>query len=273
MPYNYIITCGTSQLELGKLKKLSYSTAEAEKLIQEITYSNLPAEEFYQQHQTDALKILRALKNLKGDLPGAIGHTDNPFGAEISTLSALITQRSQLHGDLKHAFSTILASDSVAGYFCAQILALFLEQEFELAKVDIETVWMLKEDPENQETIATAMNNLVDIAFKSMKNHAETAGIQNAIVLTGGFKSTLPCLTLFAILYGIELIYIFEKSSQVQTLGTMIDLRDKSTRDEWIKKWRFVLEKGRIDKDSFMYRLINQRIENQDKIYFILPKT
>ena len=41
MPNNYIITCGTSQLEVDKLTGLSYSRDEAERFIEGMETSTL----------------------------------------------------------------------------------------------------------------------------------------------------------------------------------------------------------------------------------------
>lgn len=270
MPVHYVITCGTSQIEKEKLKgSLGFSEKEAANFISQVKRAKgqQTPEVFFNEHQTEYARIVKKLIENWNKLPDLIGKEDNPFGAEISTLKAYMKDRPA------EATATVLTSDSAAGYFCSRILLTLLKSKDDI-NIDNEPkmVGRLDEEPSNQECVNLAMVNLINLAYDALKvenpRNPETKGICNIIIASGGFKSILPGLTLFAFVYGLELVYLFEQSNLPQVLTPAMNLTDRKVREKWIDHWKFVIENGRLERASYIYQLINLRTQNPNAVFY-----
>ena len=134
------------------------------------------------------------------------------MGAELSTLAKLWARK---EWDPKQDTLTLLASETDAGVWCAAMArAMLLEWGVPAGNITPQVVEQLKELPGSPEDAAINLAKAVMQANISYR--------KNVIVITGGFKSGIPVLTVVALVYGMRLVYLFEDAPDVQ----WIDLRE-----------------------------------------------
>lgn len=260
---NFIITCGTSQIERKKLVLVGLSEDEIDRLIGELE-SSQPDAILNQGLELHLNTIVDRLITMELLLKTNIGTDDNPFGAEFSTLYMIMDQD---HAGDRNFF--ILSSDTGKGMFCARVLQSLLIRHYgiDLGEISILVVPGLKEDPHRQDDIEILMHNLLDKISDSLVNNSDRM-VDNVIVMTGGFKSIIPCLTLVATLFGLEMVYLFEHSRHIQKLTPVIKLSIKTTREKWISNWNEVIRGGQVNETSWMYQLIKIRNERKDEVFW-----
>lgn len=261
---NFIITCGTSQIERKKLEAVGLSDSEVDRLITDLEKCR-PVAMLDQEFEHPLNLIVDSLLRKEQLLQITIGTDDNPFGAEFSTLYMIMDPD---HAGGRRIFS-ILSSETGKGVFCARILQSLLIRRYEIDPGDINILKVpgLKEDPQDQDEIESLMHNLLDKISDSLVNNSGRMA-DNVIVMTGGFKSVIPCLTLVATLFGLEMVYLFEHSRHIQKLMPMINLKEKNIRQKWINNWNDVMRSGQVNEMSWMYQLIKIRNERKDEVFW-----
>ncbi len=248
--YNLIITCGTSQINPDK--KSLWSGIDASLTIEFFRdlkrRDNRPnPQAFYQNHNKLAGRLLTTLLNRKEELSNST-LSDSPFGAEISTLYKLKELgKPTENGNStnwrgwtpeKDTCYTILSSDTPDGYFCAQILyGLLVNQGFwqippeKVKPVSDQTViFGLKPDAANAKQTETGLANLIQRVHEHKQQEEQC---RNVIVASGGFKSILPYLSLFALLHCWEMVYLFEDSPVIQPFFSPRSGLTSKERKEW----------------------------------------
>lgn len=253
---NLIVTCGTSQIKSDKLTKHTDVLANGEYFNFEVDLNELNYNDFTTKHQLTINKLKGRLEKRKEDLELLIGEKNNPFGAEICTIKKLFLSQPDLSSNLVRKKCFIISSDTVSGRVCADILKWECINFLKIPEddINIKQVAGLREKPETEQGINEAMDQLVS----SLKNESIQPQWRNIIIMTGGFKSILPCLTLTALYYGLEMAYLFEDSKHLQLLMPVIDWTDKKKREKWINNWREVLKEGKVAVNSWQYRLLAQ---------------
>ena len=99
----------------------------------------------------------------------------------------------------------LLYSDTCSGAFCAGVLYRLLTQVYNLPQGTIacQKIDELRERPRaGMEQVAE--NNTRRALLEGRKE-----GVQNIFVMTGGFKSTLPILTIIALVHNDHIYYLF----------------------------------------------------------------
>lgn len=240
--HRIIIPCGTSQIEPEKLRALDLASAteEIKDFLDDVKYSPLAPEEFYRKHQRIFREIITKLIERSAELSDR-PMADSIFGGEISTLQELKHHEGWHLWNPSQDSYVILSSDTGPGYFCAHLLRKLLvhpkfwnipEDRIENSPVIIDR---LKDSPPSELATAEALKNLVLAIHNNMVPVHAQAKERNVLLMTGGYKSIIPCLTLFSVFYGFELVYLFEKSAFVHSLFPDIAFSD----EEW-KQWRTV---------------------------------
>lgn len=138
-----------------------------------------------------------------------IGTDFNPFGAEISTLFKM--QKSSVFNPAQDEI-VLLYSDTKAGAFSAGVLYKLLLKVWDMSppKVKYERIPKLKEIPID---VSEAEKNVEEALFNSRNDQ-----IENVFVMTGGFKSVIPMLTICAFVNNDDIYYLFEKSRELRKL-------------------------------------------------------
>ncbi len=217
LPRHFIIPCGTSQLDeraltaLDLRNKRPYNALRDRPDIEQQTtqaFDDFPPPEDQPQAQDSFLPFLKTLQE-KATIQEAhtfVGSPQNPMGAELSTLARL---HHNGQWSPQQDTITILSSETAAGVWCAAMLREMLKAwgvpAGNIAPIVIE---QLNECPQSPDD---AMVNLA----QTVMNKANPER-QNIIVMTGGFKSSIPVLTVVALVYGMRMVYLFEKADQVQ---------------------------------------------------------
>jgi hypothetical protein len=103
-----------------------------------------------------------------------------------------------------------------------------------------------------------ALLNFSEILLKFLDKDKESYD-HNSLIMSGGFKSTIPCLTLASFFFGIELLYIFESSNQLQKIHPKIDLSTEEKRSFWNDVWEELLNIGFKNNASCVRNLLEYR--------------
>jgi putative CRISPR-associated protein (TIGR02619 family) len=237
-----IVTCGASQIDNVKVSMLGTGRPVKEwkavlKFVERVKETKKGIryntwwrdDEDVQVHSqvfVDALALEWENKRMddsdKGseNLDKLITLSRNPFGAEISTLFKMATKQPPVFDPQKDKV-TLLYSDTQSGGFCVNVLyhLLIHKRTWKMAPGQLEPkrVPELREEPSNVEE---AEKNLHTKVHESRKEDA-----QNIFVITGGFKSIIPAITVYALVYGEDLYYLFEESTQLRKLELPAEIK------------------------------------------------
>ena len=282
MSRNLIVTCGTSQIEKRKLnciikqegreahRKL-YPLKDYAKKVLEATSEGI-SDNYFQQvigksegNPTEQAKhcqtLVDALVNQWPNIDKVIGTRYNPFGAEISTLAKMAKQGPRKRDNPSEfeepVFNpqqdkiVLLYSDTLPGAFCAGIFYKLLTHSDTWSippnHVDAKRIAELREEPRN---VMEAEYNLCKALLGARKEQDE---IQNLFVMTGGFKSIVPTLTVYALIYFDDIYYLFERSKELRRLNLPGEVRLES-KNRW---WHF----GRKQSKSGSKRIVTIEVD------------
>jgi len=189
--------------------------------------------------------LINALVNQWPNIDNVIGAKYNPFGAEISTLAKMEKQGPRRRENPDEfeppVFNpqqdeiVLLYSGTRPGGFCAGVLYKLLTHSDTLAmppnRVETQRLAELREEPRN----VTRAEKEVEEAL--LGNRKEQGEIQNLFVMTGGFKSIIPALTVYALIYGDDIYYLFERSKELRRLSLPGEVKSES-KGRWWHFWR-----------------------------------
>lgn len=242
---NYLITCGISQLAPLKIKKLGVydDTYQALEKRQRENRDPLPPDYIEDPVVTaQASRVVDGMREFWEKRQDTLGQFESPFGAEIATLVALERQASDRWPSPQDHF-TLLVSGTRSGAFAARILATVLTNLWDVPQQQItpEIVQGLTERPNFPDQ---AIENLALALHKHIRPVDKQNSWRNVIVMSGGFKSSIPCLTVFSLLFGLEMVYIFEQSDQLQSLHPRYNIQDSKALEIWRKTWEQMEKQG-----------------------------
>lgn len=253
---DFIITCGTSQTD-----KVDNPAIPMQVNLKSCNYEDLKSNYWHavpsildeKQFLTDAnppsaaiVKSLTACLGAK-DRVQRITEENNPLGAELSTLI-----RYMQDGNLEasgHTFH-ILHSDTYPGWFNALLLqqtAAAMEWAVP-ADIDLHKIDNLRDKPAEGNDPLQALSRAVNDILPKLKNPV--------IIASGGYKSVIPCMTIYALLYAVPLIYLFEKSDQLVNLTPVVTVANQKKFHQLWKKMADlrIAENTLWFNDALMYR-------------------
>jgi hypothetical protein len=270
MRHNFLITCGTSQLAEEKFQDYPYSKDELGKFLRQAEKSGDP-KEFFNKSRGLYIKIVEYLVSKKDELEGP-SVTDKPFGGEISTLAELDKLDGWENWSKKEDNYHILSSDTRSGYFCAQVLRrLLIDPRFYgIPENNVPEPLIVSCLKEKSNTEAEANEGMKEFALRVGECLVHTSlgkkqDIRNVAIVTGGFKSVIPCLTLYSLYFGIEMIYLYERSHFPQTLFPNISFQNDDQREQWIQSARTLLTMN--PKPGYLSYLLNKRVNAPDQVF------
>lgn len=250
-PRQLVVTCGTSQLGARHLARLELGSLNR---YLEITEKETPAtatlrDELHSDSKrfsdlTGALLEKLRKPSDSSDKPIAemteaettfLATSSNPFGAEISTLIRM-QQQDLWTPEKDHVL--LLSSPTEAGIWAATLIERALLDYWGLSAGQV-TFKLVEGLYGTTAHPGDALGNLATI-LQEVLNDTEK---QPVLVMTGGFKSIVPCLTIFSLIFGVPLVYLFEESAKLQLLNEQLDVG--SLAPEELKKiWKRVDKKG-----------------------------
>ncbi len=257
---NYIITCGTSQLDSKKYQNwIGHSFRNKTTLEQFIDYhdpdlKNDPVKWEQVTGNWTPNKVATTKQEIVDRLVQRFNQPglSNFLGAELSTIKL----RKEKHPSDTEYFH-IIASETTDGKLAAEILCRTLIKLGMRGEEIITPVRYLRDKLEDPGMASTGLKNLINHLFGALKTDA-----QNVFVISGGFKSVIPCITLFATMFGLEMVYLFEDSNLLQTYPATEYLHNLANRKNWIADWDNKIYGKNIEMAPWMRQLFDDGVQN-----------
>ncbi|MBD3181416.1 hypothetical protein GF312_03930 [Candidatus Poribacteria bacterium] len=205
----------------------------------------LPIKKKYGEHCTTLVDILSGLTKHFSN----IGTDQNPFGAEISTLQKMKEEQAF---DPEKDTVKLLYSGTRKGAFSAAILHNLLINVYELDSDRISgcCITELREDP--------ADDNAAKEAEKKTQDHllaARDDNFKNIYVMTGGFKSIIPTLTVCAITQGSPVFYLFERSKHLMRFTWPDAVKNTSLIGRFFSKKHDTVTENGIEYEKYVIKV------------------
>jgi putative CRISPR-associated protein (TIGR02619 family) len=274
MMNKFIVTCGTSQLDrmtidnLGEGVLAKFGIRGLDDLLDNPDSSEVP-KTFYEWVEE---VVIPASEKIWADdlkkLTDLIGTRNNPLGAELSTMHKLMVRDDGVKWAPTEDELIVISSDTARGKSAAALVKALFAAIYHVpaGKIEIVVVQGLNENPRKGE-IDRALDNFANVLLDSMNlscNSELQLGHNKdsehyAIVMSGGFKSVIPCLTLASYFFGIELVYLFETSAELQTLQPNIDLSSDKKIKFWQGVWEELSNQGFANQPSYVRTLLGCR--------------
>ena len=253
---NLIVTCGISQIFRNKLILLNVISGNEEEITSKYQQFNNeikdinpetpgPGSIHWMEEIMTALKVQwgEYLKDPKPD------HIARYFGSEVSTLIAMLNSPGSEWDPACDRF-VLLASDSTTGLFSAMTLKKILIDLFQVqGEVQVKVVNGLNERPSNPKT---ALNCLAENVNFHLLDSDKSIRWYNVLVATGGFRSVMPCMTIFSLLYGLRLVYLFESSQHLQLLHPRYR-KTPGLKKIWDQAWKELQSSQQQDDEIPLY--------------------
>lgn len=233
MTQNIIITCGTSQLDDEKTGIIG--TDLRTDLERWDNRGSQPSDETWTAHQGLLNYFLNHLHEEEQWIHCRENGHNNPYGAEIATLVKLQDRGGGAGWDPAQDRLVILSSQTCKGYISARLLRELLISQFHAENVvGPVIVEGLKELPESERAADNALLGFAETVktYIDPNNPGRPPNSRDLFVATGGFKAVLPCLSLYSLIMGIEMVYLFEQSNYLHTLYPPINF-NRQQKEQW----------------------------------------
>lgn len=238
MYLNLIVPCGISQLT-NVSDKVAHNKWKP--FLEKLRSSHRDtAKTAYESDEAVMLKkdLLEKINLSKMD-----NNQDGLLGGELSTLLALQTRTSPRTWKPMRDFITLFVTETYAGNFAADILKNALITYWGVPSnenhLSIKSVsgWQPNLSKTNAEAALGNLATDINVALRESKTEDP---IYNVLVATGGMRSTLPCLTIYSLLYGFELVCLSEESTD------LLELRPAQEGSEKKIPWdKVLIQRGR----------------------------
>ncbi|MCM8816029.1 MAG: putative CRISPR-associated protein [Candidatus Omnitrophica bacterium] len=182
----YITTVGTSALEKAKISTENFSDEPFD---------------YFDSFKADFQKKKKLLLEHFSKIDLSISNNLSLFPAEVKSLVKI--------GIEKGDFLYLIVSDTASCRLCGEFLKEFVEEKF-ACQVKLEPIKGLQ--VKNLKLFEEGMSNLVETINEISQNHYKQHIILN---ITGGFKATIPYLTVIAQLFNLPLYYVFEETENI----------------------------------------------------------
>ncbi len=271
-----IVTCGTSQIDTTTLKAIDAEGGVymefREGVLGSLTafcYSSV-GEDFIQPGDGIHHWIISSVDHLTRQFMGnfasldqRIGEMDqNPLGAELTTLHQMRTREDGFQWDPREDQVVLLSSETRRGYCATYFVKQVLHALYQVPeeKVCIDIVPGLCEEVEDVDiTLYTFAEVVLD--YLDLEDDKRSPYEHYAVLMSGGFKSVIPVLTLLSFFFGIELIYIFEASQTLLSLNPSVELDSESDREFWKGVWEGLKQRSLTNRAAYYRALLDARLK------------
>ncbi len=260
MPNTLIITCGTSQIDGDKINVLGLTERDYAPIRQDTAsvVSYTPGSCACSSACENMVKAISTRHQQEGT--SLFERVDTPLGAELATLHRM---REEIFWNPNDDRITLLATETRAGVFCADVIEALMRKLWGVpdSKVKSQVIPEMKESPANTDVAAV---NIVRAVLANLQPQPK-----NLLVMTGGFKSLVPPLSMVSFLHGIELVYLFERSTRLQVLNLGPDLvLCSEDQGFWQKTWRDMQRTGYGNHAHPALRAALQHRVEHEKVIF-----
>lgn len=263
MKKNLIITCGTSQIQKYKFSNAVVDDKPAlmaylESITSQKWDETVCDESFLQTDEviTWVEKITQPCLRNWEQRADWVGVKTNILGAEISTLVAMEKEGGDYAWDPETDYFHLIASQSKSGLFAARVAAGIIEKGWKIdpGRIGIRIVEGFNQNSTDPDQ---AMYNLAAVIKGVLKENEKDDQWQNIFVGSGGFKTSLPLLTVYSFLFGITLVNTYEFSDKLQRLSPRVDMDNAASRKFWNDIWdKLNMKKWMADQTSRYLQLI-----------------
>ena len=251
-----IIPCGISQLSFMKFSEPLKDLSEEYKSFERILKDKQRAAPSPEEQQRQVARFVEHFRHNWEMRKDELGSENSPYGAEIHTLISLESRLPTPAWTPERDSAVLLASDTRIGTFAATILREVLVNLWGMPadQVAFEIIGDLSEKPNNAET---AMENLARAIIRHLKTTSQSSYMQpewhNILVMSGGFKSVIPCLTTFSLIYGLEMAYMYEMADIPQALHPRYNYENLQALKFWRKVWVQMKKQGWMSSQASSY--------------------
>lgn len=151
----------------------------------------------------------------------------------------------------------LISSDTVDGFLCAELLREIIQDRFG-CQVEISKIEGLQAD-DGDLFRRKGLKNLFNELFNRLEGHQYEEIILNP---TGGYKSVVPYLTIFGMIFNKPVQYIHEESEDVITLSGIPLIQDESLMFRVEDKLKKIYREGTIARKEW-----NLGIDYNDQRY------
>lgn len=261
---NFIISCGISQLDDAKLGRDGLNVlSPAYRALDMFLKKDDPVDEEILTRgeiQEQIARITKAVCERFGDRSSREAYlkalrkaTTVPIGAEAITLAGWEEKHPEWKPEQDHYI--LLASQTASGLFAREVLSGALACCWGVPENSIKKamVFELRAAPAD---VSKALVNFTKAIKDNLTPNRTNDPWHNVLVATGGYKSTIICMTAVAFLYGIELIYMHEDSDELLPLYPQVELQSEESRAFWKNTWAEMEKRGFADSAPEWFRLL-----------------
>ena len=263
---NLMLTCGISQISFSILENF-HLTDEYEALIDQLKETEYPVDITFLR---DAPPLTAFLPKMLAEIRpywskrSELRSNSEIFGAELATLITMEMDQNESWDPYQDQI-VAFCSDTLEGVIAAILLEQILVNLWEVKNITLHTIPGLKANPQDPDDV---MERFARCIGDNILQSSEEQKWHNVFIITSGFKSTIPCMTMFAFLYGIKLVYLFERSNCLQTLYFRRNLTNKNSKNLWRKLLNDLKKNGWAGQESSKYMQIALEGINHPEVIF-----
>ena len=162
----------------------------------------------------------------------------------------------------------LLATDSLLGKACSEVLKVCILKAFSLDAASVEIVRVEGLQVTDERRLRDfGLRNLVKSLLTYLDDDCYRHSYDIIINPTGGFKGIVPFLTIAGMIFGRKSVYVFEFSNQLVTLPPLPISFDRNTYNRARSALRYLEEEVAIPEQAFLNRIDGFVPEERD--YFM----
>lgn len=262
MAKHLIVTCGTSQLE--KLPVVADALPRGEVITTidlALDDDDLPPPDYWKKRIQEQVVIVYAnlFANKWEQRENWVLNRDNPFGAELSTL---ILMEHDGHWTPEEDTIHLISSETRPGETAAAVIALILQLAAGVPKNKIK-ILVAGGVRENTDSPDDAQRSLTGCITRD----ALQENTENCLLISGGFKSMLPAMTLTAFIFGLRMYYLYEDAERHQELNLVYNYSQDEVNRFWMETWQKMKNKNFASDHPLLQELLDKRLENSGVYY------
>lgn len=274
---HFIITCGTSLIDSDNRRFCSNA---------EDVYSIVESElDIKGDINTDFLQFPKIMPNIKefADEILECKKNDNnvgkPFGAELSSLFLIekeFNSKNITPFNPQEDEFTLIVSQTRKGLFAAGVIMEIMKRKWfptfeendQVSNINLYMIEGLSDEPDDANKV---LENLAITLTGILSKYAIDSKLgddqwNNVIVITGGYKSTIPVLSIISLILGIDIFYLFERSTELIVIQPRFISKSKNLLEDWISIWKQFSENNDEALPTWLKTILDFRMKYPDLV-------
>ncbi len=160
----------------------------------------------------------------------------------------------------------LLASDTAQGRVCAEMIKKVIQESYSMSNAQVEVRRVEGLQVHNSAMLRErGLMNLVEILLDDYLTKDELRYSYDVILnATGGFKGTVPFLTILGMLYGARTVYTFEFSNELITLPPLPFTFDVEVYNRVRPALNYIEEEVAVREQAFLSKVLNYSSSEKD---------